>query len=131
MKITLEALQDAINKSPLGYIKGDCRLVGLTPGEWGDWEDSGFFTRSTPEHRTIRFAYKDTLLGDLVVEEDYIESCSADEDSGLLDLHLDIRKDGTRWVIYIHCAPGFPGLHVFAEFVATVGIDPDIKSKDK
>jgi len=115
----LEALKDGISKSPLGYIKGDCRLLHLASVEWGDWRGEGFFTDHSPETRTIRFAYKDTLLGDLVIEEEYIDSCLADEDSGLLDVILSIRKDEViNMFIHIHCPSGFPGLLEFAEFIA-------------
>ena len=62
MKGFVLSLWEAVNDSPLGKIKGECRFPTHAPGDF-DNEDSNFFDNNEVE---IRFAYNHGNLGSII-----------------------------------------------------------------
>ena len=123
---TLDSIKKHIADSPLHYIKGQCRLLNLTPEEWIEWNnEDDFFDPQMPHHRIISFALGNILVGELVIEKEHISSCKID-DANNFDMVLDIRANGLMTIMHIHCSNDFPGLLEFAEFVAYDEPDPNL-----
>ena len=120
MEQLLNTLRELISKSPLGYIKGNCRLAKLDSTEWSRCpDDESFFTHFSPARRTIPFAVNNMPIGEAVVGKEIIIKIRTD-DKHNLSMFLAIKRDEYTMIIHIYCLFGFPGLQEFAEFIAHV-----------
>ncbi|MFA6386640.1 MAG: hypothetical protein WCW04_02645 [Candidatus Paceibacterota bacterium] len=120
---TTEALKRFISitqKSPLGFIKGDCRLVYYTPGEFPCMDNNGKFDDEDPftdPRFIIAFSYKDKFIGEIKLKKEMIESCdfSPEKDTNLT---LNFKKI----TIHVKCpeGAGFPYLEEFGEYISYI-----------
>jgi hypothetical protein len=121
----MKKLIKAINKSPLGFIKGDCRLVSNCPSEFPtisgngmNDDDDSFFENPKA---IITFGHQEKFLGEIKLNKEIItRSDFSDEKSSNLD--LDLRDKKNILYIFIKCpeGAGFPYLEEFGEFIATL-----------
>ena len=123
METTLQKFIEEIEASPLGFIRGNCRLVSHLPNEYPlieiDTENDTEKFFEEPHQPIISFSYKEKFLGEIKLKFEMIETCDFSDQKGP-NLTLDIREDQKTLVIFIKCpeSAGFPYLEEFGEFIA-------------
>src|SRR6185436_2504863 len=96
-----KVLLQNINGSPLGYIKGSCRL-SVSPEDWQSWVDKD--DSLTDEERTIAFAIGDRFLGNIIVEKSHINNyCDMDNEYNL-SMALKVAEGSSAIKIIISCS---------------------------
>ncbi|MFP4515095.1 MAG: hypothetical protein ACLFNO_03785 [Parcubacteria group bacterium] len=113
---TIDAIRNAVNRSPLKYIKGQCRLSHLIPGEWLAWYKGHPFDADDP---VLIFAVDDSYLGKYVVKRETVEHCrvSVNDDLSMSFVLREGKDEANPLHFFIEVRSAFPDLLEVGQFV--------------